>query len=186
MCSVLCERCLWINQSSAITLFTRAVCEVAMSRAVYVCPRCKTRIPFGTMSEPAPTRCPGARSRSASPSSWTPSRPSALRVRPAQPTLPSTGTTQMGRASAPSVGLSLRPLAVHRSCHDEKTAAACGRHKAVKTIVMLTRQLAPEPNLRAALRVLASPRTGRASRSSLIQSGSVPARPLNVGPLGVV
>ena len=29
------------------------------NRSVYVCPRCKTRIPFGTTTEPPPTRCPG-------------------------------------------------------------------------------------------------------------------------------
>ncbi len=28
---------------------------------VYVCPRCKTRIPFGTTTEPPPARCPGCR-----------------------------------------------------------------------------------------------------------------------------
>jgi hypothetical protein len=28
------------------------------NRSEYVCPRCKTRIPFGTTTEPPPTRCP--------------------------------------------------------------------------------------------------------------------------------
>lgn len=28
-------------------------------RPVYVCPKCKTRIPFGTRTEPPPDHCPG-------------------------------------------------------------------------------------------------------------------------------
>lgn len=31
------------------------------NRSVYVCPRCKTRIPFGTTAEPPPTHCTGCR-----------------------------------------------------------------------------------------------------------------------------
>ncbi len=32
---------------------------MAYRRPVYVCPGCKTKIPFGTETDPQPTRCPG-------------------------------------------------------------------------------------------------------------------------------
>ena len=37
--------------------------EVQSERPLYVCPQCKTRIPFGTETKPPPTRCPGCQRR---------------------------------------------------------------------------------------------------------------------------
>src|SRR5437868_12902316 len=37
-------------------------------RPVYVCPHCKTRVPFGTETQPPPSRCPGCNFRLGVPS----------------------------------------------------------------------------------------------------------------------
>ena len=40
-------------------------------RFMYICPQCKTRIPFGTETTPALTRCPGCQRRLSIPSTIT-------------------------------------------------------------------------------------------------------------------
>jgi DNA-directed RNA polymerase subunit RPC12/RpoP len=50
-----------IRVSPAQPTSTRAVPSEA--RSVYVCPRCKTRIPFGTETKAPPRRCPSCQRR---------------------------------------------------------------------------------------------------------------------------
>jgi len=45
---------------------------MAVQRSVYICPQCKTRIPFGTETESPPRKCPGCERRLYIPTSFSP------------------------------------------------------------------------------------------------------------------